>query len=148
MIDEIAIHIAVFHDRHSMHLRIKNLNWFFYFFIRSPFRSSTPGNNSTSSVGGSAASKRPPLPNRCSSADRSSGSSLINMPRSTSVERSVGKFVTITKGQRSFVHTVWKFQGFSVIQILRDINFGESEGYKTAGFFNFRGSVFCWFGKY
>ena len=48
---------------------------------RSPFRSTT-------SSAASVTSKRPPLPNRCSSADRSMvlGSS-INMQRSTSVER-------------------------------------------------------------
>ena len=30
--------------------------------------------------------------------------------------------------------TVWKFQDFSVIQILREINFGESRSSKTAVF--------------
>lgn len=36
-----------------------------------------------------ASSSRPPLPTRCSSADRSSSGSLISMQRSTSVERSL-----------------------------------------------------------
>jgi len=30
--------------------------------------------------------------------------------------------------------TVWKFQDISVIQILREINFGESKNFKTAVF--------------
>ena len=30
------------------------------------------------------------------------------------------------------VYTVWKFQDFSVTQILREINFGESRSSKTA----------------
>ena len=30
--------------------------------------------------------------------------------------------------------SVWKFQGFSVIQILREINFGESRSSKNAIF--------------
>ena len=34
--------------------------------------------------------------------------------------------------------TVWKFQDFSVIQILREINFGKGRGPKTA-FFQFQG---------
>ena len=31
-------------------------------------------------------------------------------------------------------HTVWKFQNFSVTQILREINFGESRSYESAVF--------------
>ena len=41
------------------------------------------------------------------------------------------------------VSTVWKFQDFSVIQILREINFGESRSFETTFFCNFRGSEFC-----
>lgn len=48
--------------------------------FRSPFRTSAGGYNN---------SGRPPLPTRCSSADRSSSGSLISMQRSTSVERSL-----------------------------------------------------------
>ena len=33
--------------------------------------------------------------------------------------------------------TVWKFQDFSVIQVLREINFGESRSSKTAVFTGF-----------
>ena len=35
---------------------------------------------------------------------------------------------------------MWKLQDFSVIQILREINFGENRSAKTAGFGHFRGS--------
>ena len=37
----------------------------------------------------------------------------------------------------SLISTVWKFQNFSVIQILREINFGESESFEIAIFANF-----------
>ena len=36
--------------------------------------------------------------------------------------------------------TVWKFQTFPAIQILREINFGESKNAKNCHFNNFRGS--------
>ena len=39
------------------------------------------------------------------------------------------------------MYTVWKCQDFSVIQILREINFGESRSSETAIFRNFRGSL-------
>jgi len=52
---------------------------------RSPFRTSGSGYNGPNVT----ASGRPPLPARCSSADRSSSGSLISMHRSTSVERSL-----------------------------------------------------------
>ena len=32
------------------------------------------------------------------------------------------------------LHTVWKFQAFSIIHTLRVINFGESRSFKTADF--------------
>ena len=34
----------------------------------------------------------------------------------------------------SYCYTMWKYHGFSVIQILREINFGESRSSKTAVF--------------
>ena len=37
--------------------------------------------------------------------------------------------------------TVWKFQDFSVIQILREISVEESECYKTAGVFAILGAL-------
>ena len=37
--------------------------------------------------------------------------------------------------------TVCKFKDFSVTQILREINFGESESYKTAGVFAILGAL-------
>ena len=39
--------------------------------------------------------------------------------------------------------TVWKFHDFSITQILREINFGEYRGSKTAIFIQFRGTEFC-----
>ena len=36
---------------------------------------------------------------------------------------------------------MWKFQDFSVTQILREINFGESRSSKTAGFFSILGAL-------
>ena len=42
----------------------------------------------------------------------------------------------------------WEFQDFSVIQILREINFGESRSSKTANFCNFRDCGFFYFGKF
>lgn len=58
---------------------------------RSPFRrpsgGNTNNNNNVQQEHGIVA-KRPPLPNRCSSADRSSGVSLMSLHRSSSVERS------------------------------------------------------------
>ena len=39
--------------------------------------------------------------------------------------------------------TVWKFQDFSVMQILREINFGESRSPKSAVFPILRGSEYC-----
>ena len=44
--------------------------------------------------------------------------------------------------------TVLKIQDFSVIQILREINFAEPRCYKNAVFCNFRGSEFGHFGKF
>ena len=43
---------------------------------------------------------------------------------------------------------MWKFQDFSVIQILREINFGESRSSKNAVFAIFRGSEFSYFGNF
>ena len=40
------------------------------------------------------------------------------------------------------LHTVWKNQNFSVIQILREINFGQSRISKTAVFATFGASSF------
>ena len=40
-------------------------------------------------------------------------------------------------------HTVWKFHNFYVTQILREINFGECRGSKTADFAIFGGFEFC-----
>ena len=42
-----------------------------------------------------------------------------------------------------FHYTVWTFHDFSVILILREINFGESRSSKTANCSNFRGSELC-----
>ena len=44
--------------------------------------------------------------------------------------------------------TVWKFQDFSVIQILLEIDFGESGSSKNAVFAIFWGSEFWIFGKF
>ena len=44
--------------------------------------------------------------------------------------------------------TVWKFKEFSVIQILREINFWESRTSKTAGFAIFLGSELGEFGNF
>ena len=33
-----------------------------------------------------------------------------------------------------YVYTVWKFQDFSIAQILREINFGDSRSAKSAVF--------------
>ena len=41
-----------------------------------------------------------------------------------------------------------KFQDFSVIRILREINFEESRSSETVIFCDFRGSEFCWLGKF
>ena len=41
----------------------------------------------------------------------------------------------------------WKFQDFSVTQILREINFEEPKSSKTGIFSNLNGSEFCLFGK-
>ena len=41
--------------------------------------------------------------------------------------------------QQVCIPTAWKFQDFSVIQILREISFGESLSYKPAGFAIFGG---------
>ena len=46
------------------------------------------------------------------------------------------------------LHTVWKFQNLSVIQILREINFGYYKGAKSAVFCHFRGCEVCSFGKF
>ena len=43
---------------------------------------------------------------------------------------------------------MWKIQEFSVIQILREINFGDSRSAETAFFGNFKGSDFSNFGKF
>ena len=45
-------------------------------------------------------------------------------------------------------NTVWKFQDFSVTQILCEINFEVSRSSKTPVFCHFRGSGFCSFGKF
>ena len=42
---------------------------------------------------------------------------------------------------------MWKLQDIYVIQILREINFGESRSFKT-GFWHFWGSEFWLFGKF
>ena len=41
------------------------------------------------------------------------------------------------------IYTVWTFQDFSVIQNLREINFGESRSSKNCCICSFRGSEFC-----
>ena len=51
-------------------------------------------------------------------------------------------FITKLVLTESGLLTVWKFHDFSVIQILREINFGECRSYKSAvfaifGFLNF-----------
>ena len=46
-------------------------------------------------------------------------------------------------GQPKRYFTVWKFQEFSVTQILREINFGECRTCKTAFFCHFGGFEFC-----
>ncbi len=56
---------------------------------RSPFRTSGGYTAASPVAAASASTGRPPLPTRCSSADRSSSGSLISMQRSTSVERSL-----------------------------------------------------------
>ena len=44
---------------------------------------------------------------------------------------------------------VWTFQDFSITQILREINFGESRSSKIVIFANLGGgSAFCLFGKF
>ena len=45
---------------------------------------------------------------------------------------------------------MWKFQDFSVIKILRQIDFGEFRGSKVAVvfFYKLRGSEFCQFDKF
>ena len=45
-------------------------------------------------------------------------------------------------------HTKEKFHDFSVTQILREIIFGESRSSITGVLCNFRGSDFCYFGKF
>ena len=45
-------------------------------------------------------------------------------------------------------YTVWKFQDFSITQILREINFVDYRGAKTTVLCHFRGSEFCSFGKF
>ena len=40
--------------------------------------------------------------------------------------------------------TVWNFQDFSLIQILREINFGQSRSSKDAIFVILGGSEFCY----
>ena len=42
---------------------------------------------------------------------------------------------------------MWKFQDFSIIQILREIDFGDCTSFNYCQFGNFRGSEF-WFGKF
>ena len=45
--------------------------------------------------------------------------------------------------------TEWKFQDFSVIQILREINVGEFISSRTGGFlYHFRDSEYCTFGQF
>jgi len=43
---------------------------------------------------------------------------------------------------------VWKNQDFSIFQILREINFGESRSFKTAVFCNLGDSEYCYFGNF
>ena len=43
-------------------------------------------------------------------------------------------FANYSKNSIWIANTVWKFQDFSVIQILREINFGQSRSSKTAVF--------------
>ena len=43
---------------------------------------------------------------------------------------------------------MWKFHDFSVTQILREIIVGESRSSKTGVLCSFRGSEFCYFGKF
>ena len=40
--------------------------------------------------------------------------------------------------------TWWKFQDFSITQILCEINFGECRSYEIVFFCQFRGSEFCY----
>ena len=44
--------------------------------------------------------------------------------------------------------TVWKFQNFSVIQILREINTRDSRSCKKCLFCHFRASEYCGFGQF
>ena len=46
--------------------------------------------------------------------------SVISTPGHLDVKIRIGK------------HTVWKFQNFSITQILREINYGDSRGVKSA----------------
>ena len=43
-------------------------------------------------------------------------------------------FLGFNDPKTKLIYTVWKFQNFSVIQNLREINFGESRSSKTAVF--------------
>ena len=45
-------------------------------------------------------------------------------------------------------YTVWKFQDFSIIQILREINFGESGSSEAAVFAFFEGLNFVKIGSF
>ena len=55
---------------------------------------------------------------------------------------------TVLKFSVANLPTVWKFQDFSIFQILREINFGECKRCKTAVFCHFRGTEYLWFGRF
>ena len=57
-------------------------------------------------------------------------------------------FLSFTRNITGEYHTVWKFQDFSVIQILREINFGGSRSCETGIFYHFKDSEFCQFATY
>ena len=44
----------------------------------------------------------------------------------------IRRIVIMGPGKISYVHTVWKFHYFSITQILRGINFGDSRSAKSA----------------
>ena len=58
------------------------------------------------------------------------------------------RFLSFTRNITGEHHTVWKFQDFSVIQILREINFGECTNCETGIFCHLKGSEFCQFDKF
>ena len=56
----------------------------------------------------------------------------------------VENWARLKKTELPKVDTVWKFYDYSVTQILREINFGESRRLKTAIFATFSGSEFSY----